>query len=234
MIEHNLLLVPYTENEEIIETINAKGKTEHIVKLKLTYKWINADNPQEVLEVPFFAVGQQDDVSKAHGTALTYAERYFLMKFFNIPTDEDDADAKQKQEKYNKVSSQTVGVLKQEVLNFVDLMKSLNKEVSQQQAEQTFGIQDYTSMSEQQAVNTITKIQNMANKYKEAKQMINRFIGVGRLTKDPEFRTTPNGVSVTTFTIAVNRTFTNAQGEREADFINCVTFRKQADNVNKF
>ena len=48
-------------------------------------------------------------------------------------------------------------------------MKSLNKEVSQQQAEQTFGIQDYTSMSEQQAVNTITKIQNMANKYKEAK-----------------------------------------------------------------
>ena len=59
------------------------------------------------------------------------------MKFFNIPTDEDDADAKQKQEKYNKVSSQTVGVLKQEVLNFVDLMKSLNKEVSQQQAEQT-------------------------------------------------------------------------------------------------
>lgn len=49
MIEHNLLLVPYTENEEIIETINAKGKTEHIVKLKLTYKWINADNPQEVL-----------------------------------------------------------------------------------------------------------------------------------------------------------------------------------------
>ena len=91
------------------------------------------------------------------------------MKFFNIPTDEDDADAKQKQEKYNKVSSQTVGVLKQEVLNFVDLMKSLNKEVSQQQAEQTFGIQDYTSMSEQQAVNTITKIQNMANKYKEAK-----------------------------------------------------------------
>lgn len=64
--------------------------------------------------------------------------------------------------------------------------------------------------------------------------MINRFIGVGRLTKDPEFRTTPNGVSVTTFTIAVNRTFTNAQGEREADFINCVTFRKQAKNVNDY
>ena len=41
-------------------------------------------------------------------------------------------------------------------------------------------------------------------------------------------------MSVATFTLAVNRTFTNAQGEREADFINCVTFRKQADNVNRF
>lgn len=64
--------------------------------------------------------------------------------------------------------------------------------------------------------------------------MLNRVVLVGRLTKDPEFRTTPNGVSVTTFTIAVNRTFTNTQGEREADFINCVTFRKQADNVNNY
>ena len=63
--------------------------------MKLTYVWINADKPEEQFEVTFYAVGQQDDVSKAHGTALTYAERYFLMKFFNIPTDEDDADAKQ-------------------------------------------------------------------------------------------------------------------------------------------
>ncbi|HDE6949884.1 TPA: single-stranded DNA-binding protein [Staphylococcus aureus] len=64
--------------------------------------------------------------------------------------------------------------------------------------------------------------------------MLNRVVLVGRLTKDPEFRTTPNGVSVATFTLAVNRTFTKAQGEREADFINCVTFRKQAENVNNY
>ncbi|MCE4992990.1 single-stranded DNA-binding protein [Staphylococcus haemolyticus] len=64
--------------------------------------------------------------------------------------------------------------------------------------------------------------------------MLNRAILVGRLTKDPEFRTTPNGVNVATFTLAVNRTFTNANGEREADFINVVVFRKQADNVNNY
>lgn len=64
--------------------------------------------------------------------------------------------------------------------------------------------------------------------------MINRVILVGRLTKDPEYRQTPNGVSVATFTLAVNRTFTNSQGEREADFINVVVFRRQADNVNNY
>ncbi|PCF80159.1 single-stranded DNA-binding protein [Staphylococcus intermedius] len=64
--------------------------------------------------------------------------------------------------------------------------------------------------------------------------MLNRVVLVGRLTKDPDFITTPSGVSVATFTLAVNRTFTNAQGEREADFINCVVFRKQAENVNNF
>ncbi|HCY7996430.1 TPA: single-stranded DNA-binding protein, partial [Staphylococcus aureus] len=62
----------------------------------------------------------------------------------------------------------------------------------------------------------------------------NRVVLVGRLTKDPEYRTTPSGVSVATFTLAVNRTFTNAQGEREADFVNCVVFRRQADNVNNY
>lgn len=64
--------------------------------------------------------------------------------------------------------------------------------------------------------------------------MINRVVLVGRLTKDPELRTTPSGVNVATFTLAVNRTFTNANGEREADFINVVVFKKQADNVNKY
>ncbi|MHB7941174.1 ERF family protein [Staphylococcus capitis] len=176
MIENNLLLVPKTSEENYkqidVTRFNKKAgreitTSEFIVEMKLTYVWINADKPEEQFEVTFYAVGQQDDVSKAHGTALTYAERYFLMKFFNIPTDEDDADAKQKQEKYNKVSSKTVGVLKQEVFDFVDLMKSLGKDVTQQQAESTFGIQDYTSMSEQQAVTTINNIQAMAKKYKE-------------------------------------------------------------------
>lgn len=61
--------------------------------------------------------------------------------------------------------------------------------------------------------------------------MINRVVMVGRLTKDPELKYTPSGIAVTRFTLAVNRNFTNQQGQREADFVNCVTWRKQAENV---
>ncbi|MBS4218213.1 single-stranded DNA-binding protein [Bacillus sp. FJAT-49711] len=64
--------------------------------------------------------------------------------------------------------------------------------------------------------------------------MMNRVVLVGRLTKDPDLRYTPNGVPVATFTLAVNRTFTNQQGEREADFINCVIWRKPAENVANY
>lgn len=64
--------------------------------------------------------------------------------------------------------------------------------------------------------------------------MINQVVLVGRLTKDPELRYTPNGIATSTFTIAVNRAFTNQQGEREADFINCVVWRKSAENLANY
>ena len=57
---------------------------------------------------------------------------------------------------------------------------------------------------------------------------------VGRLTRDPELRTTGNGVSVCSFTVAVNRRFRNAQGEYEADFINCVAWRQSAEFLAKY
>lgn len=63
--------------------------------------------------------------------------------------------------------------------------------------------------------------------------MMNRVVLVGRLTKDPDLRYTPNGVPVATFTLAVNRPF-KKDGETEADFINCVVWRKPAENVANF
>jgi single-strand DNA-binding protein len=63
---------------------------------------------------------------------------------------------------------------------------------------------------------------------------LNRWVGVGRLTKSPELRFTPNGVATASFTLAVNRSFTNANGEREVDFINCVVWRRPAENVANY
>ena len=61
--------------------------------------------------------------------------------------------------------------------------------------------------------------------------MMNSICLVGRLTKNVELRYTPSNVAVATFTLAVNRTFKNENGEREADFINCVMWRQQAENL---
>ena len=63
---------------------------------------------------------------------------------------------------------------------------------------------------------------------------MNKAILIGRLTRDPELRTTPTGRNVCQFSVAVSRTFTNANGEREADFINCVVWDKQAENLVKY
>ena len=60
--------------------------------------------------------------------------------------------------------------------------------------------------------------------------MINNVTLVGRLTRDPELRYTPSNIAITTFNLAVNRNFKNQAGDREADFINCMIWRQQAEN----
>ncbi|MGT2951254.1 single-stranded DNA-binding protein [Streptococcus cuniculi] len=61
--------------------------------------------------------------------------------------------------------------------------------------------------------------------------MINNVVLVGRMTRDAELRYTPSNQAVATFTLAVNRNFKNQNGEREADFINVVIWRQQAENL---
>src|SRR5690625_3630067 len=64
--------------------------------------------------------------------------------------------------------------------------------------------------------------------------MLNRVVLVGRLTRDPDLRYTASGVAVANFTVAANRPFRNQQGEQEADFINCVVWRKTAENLANY
>lgn len=64
--------------------------------------------------------------------------------------------------------------------------------------------------------------------------MINQVALTGRLTREPELKYTQGGTAVASFTLAVDRNFTNAQGERESDFINCIIWRKSAENLSNF
>lgn len=64
--------------------------------------------------------------------------------------------------------------------------------------------------------------------------MLNRIILIGRLTRDPELRFTPNGKAVCQFTLAVDRQFANQDGNREADFINIVVWNKPAENCAQY
>ena len=63
-----------------------------LVKSPMKMVWVNADDPKDRIEIDWFMVGRQKDPSQSFGSGLTYAERYFMLKFFNIPTDEDDPD----------------------------------------------------------------------------------------------------------------------------------------------
>lgn len=163
MIENNLLLIPKTTEENYkqiqVTRFNQKAKreitvTEFVVEMKLTYVWINADKPEEQLEIPFYAVGQQDDVSKAHGTGLTYAERYFLMKFFNIPTDEDDADAKEKQEKYANSSNQLKDILRDEVNKFIQIAENSGLSEKYKDEISKLKMMDVNTLDKQQIIKT--------------------------------------------------------------------------------
>jgi single-strand DNA-binding protein len=64
--------------------------------------------------------------------------------------------------------------------------------------------------------------------------MLNKVVLIGRLTRDPEVRTTANNISVATFTLAVDRSYTNQQGEREADFIPIVVWRNLAETCGRY
>ena len=64
--------------------------------------------------------------------------------------------------------------------------------------------------------------------------MLNCAVIMGRLVADPELRTTPNGISVTSFCVAVDRSFVKAGEERKADFINVVAWRQTADFVTRY
>jgi hypothetical protein len=73
-------------------TVYEENCNEILVSADTTWTWINDDNPEERITVPWTMVGQQTDASQSFGSALTYSSRYFLLKYFNVATSDDDPD----------------------------------------------------------------------------------------------------------------------------------------------
>lgn len=131
MNELGILLIPQVLNQShsTFDYKDKKGneKTDFIVTAEMKYVWVNAENPTDIIEIPWQTLGQQDDISKAFGSGLTYSERYFLLKFFGVPTDDEDPDAKDTSGKSSQ--KKPAGALASEnQLNFIDNL--LKKKVS--------------------------------------------------------------------------------------------------------
>lgn len=112
--EMGLLLQPAITGHKVkdqIEIINQynkytkqteqKQRITYFTELEMTMRWINIDNPEDFLESKWYAQGVDIAGEKGVGKALTYAEKYFLLKFFNIATDDDDPDKYQKEQLKN-------------------------------------------------------------------------------------------------------------------------------------
>lgn len=102
-------IVPESSQVEQNVAVNTKvdktGKTyeqkvtEMLYKSDMVFRWVNDDNPSEVIDVPWFVTGSQSDPSQAFGSALTYGTRYFLTSYFQIAQPESDVDAYRSRQK---------------------------------------------------------------------------------------------------------------------------------------
>ena len=159
MDELQLILQPSTQSgqwsKHEYKTKQNKDAIDFLVWGQGSYTWINAENPEEREIVPFAYYGQQgDDVSQAYGTALTYAERYFLLKYFGIPTDGDDPDAR-RQEQIQVVSpptTQTTTITEKQVSRLLAIAKTKGVEKSsvEKEAHSRYKVTSFLALTKSQ------------------------------------------------------------------------------------
>lgn len=120
MDELQLLLIPRVIGHKVTESIVeqydrdtnnvTKRTTTYFTELDMTMTWVNAEKPEETIECPWYGQGVDIAGEKGVGKAMTYAEKYFMLKFFNIPTDKDDPDSFQaKHDDKPETKSETKG-----------------------------------------------------------------------------------------------------------------------------
>lgn len=106
LLANNLLVVPNIKKTVITAKDTPKGSTRYFTEIWYTLTWVNGDNPEETLTIDWYSQGQ-DEGEKGIGKALTYGEKYFFLKFFNIPTDDADPEASDKKRIFKHIEQTT-------------------------------------------------------------------------------------------------------------------------------
>lgn len=94
--------------------------TEMLVKAEMVFKWVNDENPEEFIEVPWFVTGLQTDPSQAFGSGLTYCTRYFLCNYFQIAQSDSDVDTYRSKQKAAEESEEKA--IAEEIINGFDML----------------------------------------------------------------------------------------------------------------
>lgn len=94
--------------------------TEMLVKADMIFRWINDENPEDYIDVPWIVTGAQNDPSQAFGSGITYCTRYFMTSFFQIAQVDADVDAYRSKQKEAEVSEDRA--IASEIINQVDVL----------------------------------------------------------------------------------------------------------------
>lgn len=117
--EQDLQLEPRILKGSTKDYATKSGTTQILTELDMTMTWVNVENPDEKIELPWYSQGMDLAGEKGVGKALTYGEKYFLLKYFNIATDKDDPDAFQDKIDANKPKKKITKNQLMEVENLV-------------------------------------------------------------------------------------------------------------------
>lgn len=117
IVPGSTMVIPYNAKKTKVDKnggIYEENVNEVLVSADTTWTWVNNVNPEERIEVPWTMVGQQADASQSFGSGLTYSSRYFLLKYFNVSTSNDDPDnwrSKQKQAEIEEDKAVAQGII---------------------------------------------------------------------------------------------------------------------------
>lgn len=174
MDEEHLLLIPRIVDQHTEISTNKKGSQVVFTELQLTMTWVNSDNPEEKIECPWYAQGFDTAGEKGVGKALTYGEKYFLLKFFNIATDNADPDSFQKNVESKK---QPDPISKEHQKTLTDLFASMASVTNTDVKKVTSGylqrakVNSITKLNDDIAVSLIDKVASQLDKQLEKEGM---------------------------------------------------------------